>query len=605
MGFRRLFFHKGLLRPLVLAAILAAQLAPAATASASVAGISLGVSVIGEGDDFFTRVIGMPLDMSSAPYPDFPTTLANVSRGTFSAANGMWSFTATNNDPNVWLLWPSIQHFYGGDLQKVLRLGDRFPIDAGKYKLLTFRLCSNTASNANVYWYNQSLGIPAAESGATQYVSTSSGCKVYTIHMGQIGKFLGAWSGMVKGFRLDPATAATSMQLDWARLTNASTSNVVPIQWSSITSGTTLHFYVNSSCSTSGATPIGTQARSGQSSGAFNWGSSLQSNPSAATPYPIPESFQPGQYSVFTLVDNAGSPICASSTLQIHKAPLLTFQRPSMFSGPDYATEVVGNQWGMSAPDDIDSTSGLTSFNFNGGVFNATSNSSGDPIYHLNVPSPINTSKYKYLTMRYYLEGIQNVGLGWVHRTLWWFQGPGIDHVTTKDMIIYEGWHVYSIDLSRAPLEGPPNSLGPGWTGSPTVLRMDPHEMPNPATFHVDYVLLTGDETVKTGTPFSIVYSTTPASGVNVTFYYDTDTNAANGRTPMGQYTATAPQATTRVFAPLVVKDGTPSEINPMTGASWTWNTAVSPGTYYVSADVNDGVMTTTWYSETAIIVTP
>jgi hypothetical protein len=372
-----------------------------------------------------------------------------------------------------------------------------------------------------------------------------------------------------------------------------------------VTSGTTLHFYLNSSCSTSGATKIGTQSRGGSSSGTFNWGSSLQSNGSAATPFPIPESFQPGQYTVFLRVDDAGSPICAGSALQIHQAPRLTFSQPTPFSGPDYATEVVGNQWGMSGAEDVEFTSGITGYNFNGGAFNATSNSSGDPFYYLNVTSPINASKYKYLTYRYYLEGQQDIGLGWVHRTFWWFSGLGIDHVTTKDMIIYEGWHTYSIDLSHAPLEPPPHSPGPGWTGWPTALRMDPHEMPSSMTFHVDWATLTGDETVKTGSPFQIIYQTTPATGVNVTFYYDTDTNPANGRTAMGQYAGGQQQGSNKVFVPIVLRGGPPPEIDPLSGNTWTWNSAVAPGTYYVSADANDGVMTTTWYSEVPVVVTP
>jgi hypothetical protein len=583
--------------------VLCLSLVPLVNVSADVESVNLGTTVVSEGDDFFTQVIGLPLDMSSDPYPDFPTTLANVSRNSFSASNGIWSFNSTNSDPNVWLLWPSIQHVGGGDLQKVLRLGDRFPINAGKYKLLSFRLCAGTSTYANVYWYDQALGFPATEAGSTTYINISSGCKVYTIHMGQIAKYMGTWSGTVHGFRLDPATTATSLQLDWARLTTASTSSVVPINWSNINSGSTLHFYLNSSCSASGATKIGTQTRSG-SSGTFNWGSSLQSNGSAATPYPLPESFQPGTYTVVMLVDGAGSPMCPTTSLQIHKAPLLTILRPSMASGPDYATNVVGNPWGMNDSADVVSTSGITSYNFNGGIFNATTNSSGDPQYLLHVTNPIDTSKYKYLTFRYYLEGIQNVGLGWVHRTLWWYKGVGIDQVTTRDMVIYEGWHTYSIDLSQAPIEPPPYSLSSGWNGTPSGLRMDPDEMPNPMNFHVDFVTLTGDLTAKSGTPFSIVYQTTPATGVSVTFYYDTDTNPNNGRWLMGSYSAGAAPPGFKVFVPMVTSSSAPPEIDPMPGDTWVWNTAVSAGTYYVSADVNDGVMTTTWYSETPVIVT-
>jgi len=575
--------------------------APGTAALAPAGSISLGTTIIGEGDDFATRVIGLLWDMSAGPYPDFPTVFDNVDRASFLAAGGLWSFTTTNNDPNVWLLWPNIEN-----TQHVLRMGDRFPIDAAKYKLLSFRLCSNLSDSLNVYWYNAPLAYPPNLSGVSHYIPMSPGCKVYAVDLTQIGTFPPSlsWSGSLAGLRLDSGAtnSSLSLQLDWARLTTVDTSNVVPINWSSVTSGSTLYFYLNSTCSAAGATLVGTTARNGNSSGTFHWGSVLQPNPTAATPLPIPESFQPGPYTVFLLVDNVGDPICAGASLQVHKAPVLSFQRPSFFSGPDYATEVIGDPWGMSNSQDIGTASGIASSNFTDGTYNATTDASGDPQLYLNFASPIDTSKYKYVTFRWYMEGLQDIGLGWVHRIFWWYAGPGIDSVTTEDMVIYEGWHTYSLDLSQALID--PSTPSGSWTGQPRVFRMDPHEMPLAASFHVDFVTLTGDERVTAGTPFRVIYQTTPAAGVNVTLYYDSDTNPANGRTLMVQYNPPAPAPSLHsLFLPLGMRSFN-AEINLLTGTGWAWDTiGVPAGTYYVLADVNDGVMTTTWYSETPVIV--
>jgi hypothetical protein len=138
------------------------------------------------------------------------------------------------------------------------------------------------------------------------------------------------------------------------------------------------------------------------------------------------------------------------------------------------------------------------------------------------------------------------------------------------------------------------------------VLRIDPHEIASgQRQFHFDFITLTKANSVKAGTPFQLTYQTTPATGVTVTFYYDTDTNPANGRTVMGQYAGGQQQGAKKVFMPMVLGGGPVPEINLMAGSNWTWNSAVAPGTYYASADVNDGVMTTTWYSEVPVIVTP
>lgn len=577
-----------------------------AQALPAVSSIALGVTVAQEGDDFATRVLGMPWDMSTDPYPDFPTVFDNVDRTSFSVSNGLWNFTTTNNDPNVWLLFPNL-----ATTQHVLTMGDRFPIVAAKYKLLSFRLCSSANEQVNVYWYDAPLTNPVTPSGISHFINTSAGCRVYAIELPQVNTFQGTWSGNLMGFRLDPGVLNSSLtvQLDWVRLTTVNTAtNVVPITWADVPSGNTLYFYLNDTCSATNAMLIGTTPRNGQAAGTFNWGSALASNPTASWPaferYPLPESFEPGNYRVLMQVDGAGSPICAPLPLTIHQAPRLSFQKPSFYSGPDYATEIIGNPWGMNEIQDIGYTFDMASANVSTGIYNATTGATGDSQLHLNFTAPLDASKYKYLTFRWYMEGAQDIALGWVHRVLWWYAGPGVDNVTTEDMVLYEGWHTYSFDLSQAIID--PTTPSGSWTGFPTVFRLDPHEMPQAATFHVDFVTLTGDEKVTAGAPFRIAYQTTPSAGPTVTFYRDTDRNSSNGgRVALTQYTppAISPVGPNALYLPTMLRNYSP-ELNLLTGNSWMWDTTGVPaGTYYISADVNDGVMTTTWYSELPVIV--
>jgi hypothetical protein len=164
-------------------------------------------------------------------------------------------------------------------------------------------------------------------------------------------------------------------------------------------------------------------------------------------------------------------------------------------------------------------------------------------------------------------------------------------------MIIYEGWHTYTFDLKTAPLE-----TSGGWSGKPTALRFDPIELPNPTTIQIDFLTLTGSETVRQGDPFPVVFSASP--GATVSLYYDSDTNPNNGRTPLettpGDHLSESP-GLEMIYLPIVRLVG---ELNLFKGTNVSWDTTgVGKGTYFISADVSDGLSTTTWYSEIAVTI--
>ncbi len=596
-----------LLVMLILGASIAVSVA-APVAASPTANLSLGKTLIREGDDFSTRGLGLPWDMKAGPYPDTTTLFKkDVIRSSITVANGMWSFTTDGNDPNLWMHWSSII-----DTQKVLRLGDQYPIDADKYRLLSIRMCANKSDKGIIYWfYVPSPHDPndPSETGFSTFFDVKTGCHVYVLDMKTYPKFQSAWTGDLTALRLDPALQNTTVQmdLDWVRLTTRDTSNTVPITWSGAPANASLDFFASRGACGADDIPIGT-ANSTGTDGTFQWGAALQEK-SDNLLYPLPESLEPGTYHIYYRV-SGGAAVCAPSTLEIRKAPILNFKKPSYFSGPDYASDHLNDPWGMSNSEDVKATKGFSSLNFSDGeLFGITYIS--DPQVTLKMGPAINTSKYKYASFRMWIEGNQSIGLGWVHRFHWWNQGATIDLVSTEDLIVYEDWQTYSFDLSKAPVVQP----GGSWTGSnPTTLRFDPFELPVPGRIHIDYITITADERVQAGKTFPIIFEAESAHSLTVNFFYDTDKNPNNGKTPLSDLASAPPPETEqnleRNFFSFLSLVGSPfnlghPELSPLfTGQTVLWNTSgVARGTYYIVAELFDGVNTTTWYSDTPVII--
>lgn len=567
--------------------------------------ISLGRAIITEGDDFATRVLGMPWDMSGEPYPDYPTTFTNFDRATFLASQGIWTIQG-QADPYIWFLNPGIV-----ETQKVLRLGDQFPIDANKYRLFSVRLCTDASDAGVVYWYLDQFGATPLRIGHWDPpFAVEAGCKLHVIDLSDATHQQDyPWSGMIKGFRFDPVnfTSNVTIDLDWARLTTADTTNIVPIHWANIVEGTNLHFFLNDHCSMTDAMPIGIIAREGNEGGTFNWGAALLANGDPSTPFPLPESFEPEIYAVLMQIDGVGESICASETLEIRKALIVSIQKPSMLSGPDYATEIVGDAWGMANAEDILLMNDITASTFSGGLWQATTNANGDPWAHLNAPSPISAKTFKYANLRIWLEGQPPPGNQFlsVQRYIWWYTNPAVDAVTTDDLLIREGWQTYSFDLSHALID-PSSPVGSAWSGNPVVFRNDIHEELQSMDFHIDFITLTGDEMISSGDIFPIVYELASESGADLTFYYDTDRDPTNGgRVAMKQHM----RGPNLLFFPILGKgfvagNSAERELDLLSGSYWFWDTAAVPaGAYYVSIDAFDGVNSTTWYSEAPVII--
>jgi hypothetical protein len=111
------------------------------------------------------------------------------------------------------------------------------------------------------------------------------------------------------------------------------------------------------------------------------------------------------------------------------------------------------------------------------------------------------------------------------------------------------------------------------------MLRLTPNEGTLSQWMHLDYAKLTARDVA--GTTYTIRWDTVnpDSDSVTITLYYDTDQNPSNGRALIGAVSG-----------------------NP---GSYDWNTsgASNGAVLYISGDANDGLNTTTWYSEAPLVV--
>jgi hypothetical protein len=278
--------------------------------------------------------------------------------------------------------------------------------------------------------------------------------------------------------------------------------------------------------------------------------------------------------------------------------PQLAITSPSFISGPDYATTVVGNAWDMSDAADVTGMN-VTGANFGGGIYNAT-NTTNDPALMLKVTTPIDTSRFKYATYRMQVDGQKDTTAGSVARYLWWTTIPQ-QASTTNDNVVYEGYQTVSFDLTKVKLEG----SSPTWSASnPKAFRLDPHEFPTVRAFHVDYVMLTGDNTA--GNSFDIRYQASDGDGSTPTvqFFFDTNASGFDGTAiTCTNATSAAAVGSFNVFLPLINRYSLPPPVSP-TGATCTWDTSkVSAGTYYVYGIASDAADSAMIYSQTPVVV--
>jgi len=549
---------------------------------------------IDAGDDFATTVLGDPWDMDRARDIQFEVGFTNI-----SATDGIWSATTSGVDMAsgnraAGHFYPLFQGFSSpipGGLSQELPLNkfgaqDRYAINAGKYTRLSYRM-SVSPRSAQAPWFvhwttakpvfwpqgENRFGQVDACQGTTAF-HPWNGWHVYNFDLtrpnGEPAVRAGAWQGVVRGLRIDPFAVAQSgvqVKLDWIRLSDPTSAPTITIPWNVVgaAAGDRVDLYVADNPEGRDAAPLAYGLP--VSAGGYNLATSI---------------LPPGQhYFQLRLKDGAREYGCtvtkATSAwigpLTIRPVPIVTFAAPSMLSGPDYAASELGQPWEMMDRGDIIAVNPVgwpatvADMRFDNGILTARS------VYHPAVADqrlemsdsqlwlrvdpqrPIDTTYYRYFSIRFKVDIPPGKDLnwaiqtGWGGRVFWWDQNIQQDGSETKYGTYYEGWNVYSIDLARAfpplPLSDvrqADNILTPreeswvpaqaGWTQirQARTLRFDPTETTPPAVgtgadvFQIDWIRLTADDEVARGQSFDIVAGMNlPPDSFNVSFFYTTD----------------------------------------------------------------------------------
>ncbi|HJW29674.1 MAG TPA: hypothetical protein VJ508_10610, partial [Saprospiraceae bacterium] len=487
---------------LTLSQVLVAQADPQAYQVTVLSPGNRSANVIGEGDDYFTQVMGQPHTMDHPDdlmWPEFG--VSNISQ-----SNGLWSGTAdpwsANPSYSIARIWPVYPGFTARQAAQPGKNGWNYPIQTSKYRQLSFRL--KAPPSTAQFHLSFSVISNTQEDGQQQYYPYATGWQVYKVDMNAKGDWLTHPKvyGLDFGFSL-PGT----FQFDWVRLTDPSTSPVFTVTY--IVTGTQAGDAVDLNCYTSKTLSndsfcgiiAANQPASAGVAHAYYW----------RTAY-----LAPGSYYVQAVVKHNAVPQASNvsqGALTIQAAPIIKFDAPSMTSGPDYATVELGNPWDMKDSGDILQTQPWLIHDlqptcpcFNNGDLGATTvdntgkTGSSDPFVFLNVDRtrPIDTSKYKYLTFRYKIDGPQwsnssdrlsadsnpcgcYFPAGWDVRLIFFNSySPSLSNMNqTDDIIVFDNWNTYQLDLSKGLQLGywetdPGQDTGSAhWTGLKYWLRFE------------------------------------------------------------------------------------------------------------------------------------
>jgi hypothetical protein len=523
--------------------------------------------------DFATEVLGDPWDMCSAQdiSPD-PDQLVGFSSFTFltGPCRAGGTTMAVNGSIDSYVVMLN-QGIWGSALNPG-KNGRNFPIDSSRYQVLSYKIHVSAVEDPQIYWVHEPTDYPSGSGlGGRVAPRTIAGTQLGVADLTQaLLPGMSPWTnGVVRGLRFDPNAfnAVDTVYLYWMRLTPSPSSPLAAKQ----------------TISWSGSGPATITVRDNGDGSIFPVASNV-SGSSYLWNYGV---LAPGSYTL--IVTNASG--SGQRAFSINNPTSIEITNPSMTSGPDYATTVLGNPWDMNSAADIQLTGSdyLTNLSFTGGLLHAT-NTNNDPnvtlLYNTNNAVPIDTARFRYLTYRLQVDGPYDLGAGSMARIIWSSQAlmSGFTATTSQDIIVWPGMNTYSLDL--APLSAAPDGgLEPvagqePWTAAPKRhLRLDPHEFPVPRTFHIDDVKLTAKPVA--GASFTITFLADDRDGDagTVSLYYDADTNPANGRTLIASGIA-------------------------RTAGQFVWNTSGVPlGEYYIYAEVSDGIQTTSRYSTVPVVV--
>jgi hypothetical protein len=347
------------------------------------------------------------------------------------------------------------------------------------------------------------------------------------------------------------------------------------------------------------------------------------------------QGIEAGIYTYYIKVVNGG--VVQQGQVTINKTPIVSFTRPSQYSGSDYATSN-GNAWDMDPSDTLQIDCSTYAFN-NGGLFLDTlppeqlpwycvgpGANEADPRIFLNTPDHGNQSAYRYLSFRASIDGEHSVPeLGMIFRLFWQLDRAGLEDCTYVSRAIpYEiGWNTNYADMYDT-RNGTPEEYTPAdcplvtWMDQASVgplvsFRMDPNENITGDTMHqaFDWIRLTRVEQVPQGRPAELrALLNMPASELAfLDFYYTTNLNQPTQH-PAARYTPPSLVGPYFQFLPLT------SSLGPFyypfieaipADVIFQWDTTgVNLGIYHVCAMAGDGFTSGVYCSQAPIeIISP
>lgn len=613
--------------------------------NAKLPSIFLPTEPIPEASDYATRVLGDPWDMNE--YSDISQYLnesgqrnviinPRVDNGIFIGTSAGDVSGNPNGAQNGWffVLFPGYRTaIHSG------RAGSKFPIDSTTYQCLYIAMnVESPAPNSfgpdqyRVFWFGDDrlnqVGAPYGFTRGIQlYPEYGSKkpvpfWKLYKIELSNAQLPMGvpgivSWRSQRywQGLRIDPTINANVLfKVDWVRLTSCQP-QTISIKFTPDSRITSLwlrpkdaNYYIRIATDVSG------------SSGEYLLDT---------------QGIAPGSYWVSLGTELEWGLIESESMITIKSTPVVKFESPAGYSGNDYAAST-GNPWDMSSTSDYQKIECASSGLSNGLLWITTkpgnqqpSSCKGgvgeaDPKLFLNVSSPINPAEYRYFSIKFNdTNPWQYVPKGMIMRLIWTVQGdsaqPGREcHLVSHDIPYDVGWHVYTIDLwddfagSAEGWQGECNSLPKNWRQSSPILklRIDPNENITDHEFYqeIDWIRITKPTLITRGEFFRILLKPLLSSDdiKDIKIFYTVDPRNAPTQFLIESYTQPSQPAYGQytIFLPIVM-NGASSQSDPnLIEFIWSTNN-VSPGEYYLCAQVSDGLNQSISCSETPVIVTP